>query len=282
MGDPLSISVAIIALIDFTEKVLTIANDIKNARKDLQKVVDGLKSLDYLIKRLDELRKEANEHDSWFRGLLELERTSGTLTSDWRYVPNPKHKPEGALAQLKITMAELHAKLEPHGLNKFHFVQRVRWHWEKDSYAGMLNDIASSRSQISDILDRDHFDLSKHHLKLTEAVKEEGRDTNLQVGELVNYKRRRDDKERRKEDKERRKEEKAEKEAIVRWLSPLENLARQKKLFANSFPTGQWLLDSLAFKHWSTGRPWYLRCYGEAGSGKVSHMISSRVDLSSV
>lgn len=275
MADPLSITVAVIALIDFAEKALTIAHDIKNAIKDLQKVVDGLKSLDYLIKRLDELRKEANEHDPWFQGLLELERASGTLTADWRYVPDPKHKPEGALAQLKITMAELHAKLESHGLRKFHFVQRVRWHWDKDSYAGLLNDIARSRSEISDILDRDHFDLSKHHLKLTEAVKEEGRDTNLQVGELLNYQRKR-------EDKERRKEEKAEKEAIVRWLSPLENLARQKKLFANSFPTVQWLLNSLAFKHWSMGRPWYLRCYGEAGSGKVSHMISSRVDISSV
>lgn len=270
MADPLSISVAIVALIDFTEKILTIANDIKNARKDLQKIVDGLKSLDYLIKRLDERRKGANEHDPWFQGLLELERTSGTLTSDWRYVPNPKHKPEGALAQLKITMAELHAKLEPHGLKKFHFVQRVRWHWDKDSYAGMLNDIARSRSEISDILDQDHFDLSKHHLNVSEAAREEGRDTNLQVGELVNY-------ERKREDKERREEEKVEKEAIEKWLSPLENLARQKKLFANSFPTGQWLLDSLAFKHWSTGRPWYLRCYGEAGSGKVSHANFSRV-----
>lgn len=270
MADPLSISVAIVALIDFTEKILTIANDIKNARKDLQKIVDGLKSLDYLIKRLDERRKGANEHDPWFQGLLELERTSGTLTSDWRYVPNPKHKPEGALAQLKITMAELHAKLEPHGLKKSHFVQRVRWHWDKDSYAGMLNDIARSRSEISDILDQDHFDLSKHHLNVSEAAREEGRDTNLQVGELVNY-------ERKREDKERREEEKVEKEAIEKWLSPLENLARQKKLFANSFPTGQWLLDSLAFKHWSTGRPWYLRCYGEAGSGKVSHANFSRV-----
>lgn len=270
MADPLSISVAIVALIDFTEKILTIANDIKNARKDLQKIVDGLKSLDYLIKRLDERRKGANEHDPWFQGLLELERTSGTLTSDWRYVPNPKHKPEGALAQLKITMAELHAKLEPHGLKKFHFVQRVRWHWDKDSYAGMLNDIARSRSEISDILDQDHFDLSKHHLNVSEAAREEGRDTNLQVGELINY-------ERKREDKERREEEKVEKEAIEKWLSPLENLARQKKLFANSFPTGQWLLDSLAFKHWSTGRPWYLRCYGEAGSGKVSHANFSRV-----
>ncbi len=275
MSDPLSIAVAIVALIDFTEKVLTFANDIKNARKDLQKVVDGLKGLDYLIKRLDERRKGANEHDPWFQGLLELERTSGRLTEDWEYEPNPKHKPEGALAQLKMTMAELHAKLEPRGLKKYHFVQRVRWHWDKDSFAGILSDIARLRSEISDILDQDHFDLSKHHLKVTEAAKIEGENTNRQVGELVNYNRKR-------EDKERREEEKGEKEALEKWLSPLESLARQKELFANSFPTGQWLLDSLAFKHWSAGRPWYLRCYGEAGSGKVSYSKLSRIYVSSI
>ncbi len=263
MADPLSISVAIVALIDFTEKIITIANDIKNAIKELQSIVGGLKSLHYLIQRLDERRKGANEKDPWFRGLLELERTSGKLTADWNYEPNPKYKPEGALAQLKMTMAEIHTKLEPHGLKKYKFVKRIRWHWEKDSFTGLLSDIARSRSEISDILDHDHFDLAKHHLEVAGAAKKEGQDTNQQVGELVDYKRRREDRERRDEDD-------AEKAAIEQWLSPLECLARQKKLFANSFPAGQWLLDSVAFKHWTDGRPWYLRCYGEVGSGKVS------------
>ena len=271
MSDPLSISVALVALLDFTEKVLTIANDIKNARKDLQKIVDGLKSLDYLIKRLEERRKGANNQDPWFKGIVELDRTSGKLTSDWKYVPDPKVKPEGAFAQLKITMAEIHAKLDPHGYKKFHLVQRVRWHWEKDSFAGMLSDIARCRSEISDILDQDHFDLSKHHFAVTEAVQKDGRETNQRVTELVDYERRRGD-------RERREEEEADKAAIQQWLSPLENLARQRKLFANSFPTGEWLLGSVAFKHWTDGRPWYLRCYGEAGSGKVSCCKSSHID----
>ena len=262
--DPLSLSVGIVALIDFTEKLVAIANDIKNAIKDRQKILDGLKSVDYLLKQLDERCKNANEHDPWFRGLLELERTSGTLTANGEYVPNPKYKPEGALARLKMIMADLHAKLEPHGWRKLHFVQRARWHWAKDSFAGMLGDIAKSRSEIHDILYHDHFALSERQLEVTEEVKEQGRDTNLQMAELVTYERRRDD-------KERKEKEEAERAAIEQWLSPLENLARQRKLFANSFPTGQWLLDSLAFKHWATGRPWYLRCYGEAGSGKVSY-----------
>ena len=275
MSDPLSISVAVVALLDFTEKVLTIANDIKNARKELQKIVDGLTSLDYLLKRLEQRRQGANDQDPWYKGIMELERTSGSLTPDWRYIPNPKYKPEGAFARLKMTMAEIHARLEPHGLRKLHMVQRIRWHWEKDSFAGMLSNIATCRSEISDILDQDHFDLAKHHLAVTEAVRKQGSDTNQQVGELVDYKRRRDD-------REQREEEKAEKAAIEQWLSPLENLARQKKLFAESFPTGEWLLDSVAFKHWTDGRPWYLRCYGEAGSGKVSCCKSLYIHRSSV
>lgn len=58
-------------------------------------------------------------------------------------------------------------------------------------------------------------------------------------------------------------------EDIARWLSPLKDQARQKELSTDRCQVGQWLLDSEEFKYWVIGQSWHLRCYGDAGSGKV-------------
>ena len=268
MSDPLSITVACVALIDFTEKLITIGKDFANARQDLQQIKDNLVTIQDILKRIDQRKKGANETDPWFQGILRLERTSGKLSSDWKYEPNSEGKSEGALARLKMNLAKLHGMLEPHGLMKRHFIQRFTWHWYKETFAGMVGDIIICRSEISDILDHDQWELSRHHLQVSEAARQEGGDTHRQVRALVDF-------QKEKKDKKRRDDEEAECARIQQWLSPLEYQATQKTLFANSFPVGQWLLDSLAFKHWSTGRPWYLRCYGDAGSGKVSYRYSS-------
>ena len=64
--------------------------------------------------------------------------------------------------------------------------------------------------------------------------------------------------------------EEKEKQDIVDWLSPLKFASRQQQLIEKCFrPSGQWFIDSEEFVYWSQGRPWQLRCIGDAGSGKV-------------
>lgn len=72
--------------------------------------------------------------------------------------------------------------------------------------------------------------------------------------------------ERREKEKQRQKK-KA--DAVAAWLSPFNFAARQEDIFEASFPIGRWLLDSEYFKIWAAGAPWFLRCYGDAGAGKV-------------
>ena len=63
-------------------------------------------------------------------------------------------------------------------------------------------------------------------------------------------------------------------EKIVEWLSPWEFKNRQEKLFPQCFiDVDEWFLQHEAFEVWkSGGRPWYLRCFGEQGSGKVDFL----------
>lgn len=72
--------------------------------------------------------------------------------------------------------------------------------------------------------------------------------------------------ERREQEKERQKQQKA---AVAAWLSPFNFLTRQRNIFEASFSIGRCLLDPECFKMWAAGAPWYLRCYVDAGAGKV-------------
>ena len=60
-------------------------------------------------------------------------------------------------------------------------------------------------------------------------------------------------------------------ESIEDWLSPCNFKGKQERNFRTCFkPVGQWLLDHPTFRSWAIGgRPWYLRCHGEEGTGKV-------------
>ena len=59
--------------------------------------------------------------------------------------------------------------------------------------------------------------------------------------------------------------------AIAEWLSPCNFKKTQEDHASSCFKrVGQWLLDAETFKSWADGgRPWYLRCHGEQGTGKV-------------
>jgi hypothetical protein len=107
------------------------------------------------------------------------------------------------------------------------------------------------------------------NLRLQRAVKRQVVDTNERV-RMIEDRQRQEQEERERERKDRkRKELEEEKEGIQEWLSPLKDLARQYEISDQCYPLGQWLLDSVAYKQWIQGRPWYLQLNGEAGSGKV-------------
>ena len=56
---------------------------------------------------------------------------------------------------------------------------------------------------------------------------------------------------------------------LIKWLSPLEPHLRQQAIAKDTFPDAyHWLLTSSEYQTWVQGRPWYLWCSGESGTGK--------------
>lgn len=263
--DPLSVSASIVALLDFAEKIIQYATDVYQFSKERQNFLQGLQGVRSIAKRLDERLQKAQQGDTWYEGLRELVATSGKFTDDGRYLADPTLRSEGPLARLYKIMAKLLADLMPSSpVDRLKRLgQRLGWHWDKHKYEGCLKELLRCRDDVNFVLDQDHFALSS-------AIKDDATDTNRQVREINDRMSSWEGSQKRLQEQQRQDEAEREREAIEIWLSPLEFLGRQEELVGQTFPTGQWLVDSVAFKQWVQGKPWYLRCYGPAGSGKVS------------
>lgn len=61
---------------------------------------------------------------------------------------------------------------------------------------------------------------------------------------------------------------------IMGWLSTLDFKTEQEDLLSRSVFIGKWLLKSDEFMRWVKGSRWQLRCYGEAGTGKIRHLVN--------
>ena len=290
--DGLSAAASVIAVLQAADVAIKYTIDFYKSTEDREKLVIELQSFRLMIKMLDDRRSNAQSGDRWCQGILELARTSGSLSAKWEYIPPPYLESEGALARLYKTVAKLMKKLNPdnpaHGMKKLG--HSMKWHWDKDRFQSLFNDITRCREEIRFILDEDNFELLK-------VTREDGRETNIQVKEthvhvkdtsvhvkdthvlvknlsdrMVSF----EDAQKTQEERHRIKEEhkqiekdERERVEIEKWLSPLDFWPRQLELFENAFPTGQCLLDHVAFQHWVAGQPWFLQCYGKPGSGKV-------------
>ena len=262
--DPLSVSASIVALLDFTEKIIQYAKDVYQFSKERQNFLDGLQAIRFIARRLDDRLRKAQQGDTWYDGLRDLITTSGKFTDDGRYISDPINKSEGPLARLYKIMAQLLAELIPSdpGDRLKKLSQRLTWHWDKNKFEGHLKELVRCRDDVNFVLDQDHFALSK-------AIKDDTTDTNRQVKEIHTRMSAVEANQSAQQERQRRDEAELERAAIEKWLSPLEFLGRQDELSGQAFPTGQWLFNSVPFKQWVQGKPWHLRCYGPAGSGKV-------------
>jgi hypothetical protein len=253
----------VISLLDVLKKVGYWVNDTIKADEERQHLLEGLNRLKSIIYRIDERCGNAQPGDAWYEGLHELVRTSGTLTPEGKYQPNPTHGSETSLSKLYMILQELTIELSPVQESKTkRYVQRLRYHWDKNKYEALLRELSRCREEISFILDEDHF-------KISQAIRQDGKETLLQVSEIKSKMTAIEGYQQLQEERFIKQQAEADKSAIEQWLSPLEFLAQQEVIVEQAFGTGKWFLDSLAFQHWVKGKPWHLRVYGVEGSGKV-------------
>lgn len=259
---------SVAAVADSIKKIGAWAADVKVAKEERQKLLDGLQRLRTVINSIDERRKSAKPGDEWYEGLLEMIKSSGTFSSNGEYQRNPNQGPETALSKLYVLLAELSTELAPaQGLKKYE--QRLRYHWDKNKFDGLLRECARCQDQISFLLDHDHFKLSK-------AIREDGRETLTHVSEMHSRMIAIEHSQKRQEErqiKEKEELDRGHKAAFEAWLSPLEFQATQGQIVEQAFGTGKWFFDSLVFRHWVKGKPWHLRVHGVPGSGKVRYSI---------
>jgi hypothetical protein len=260
-----------IAILECIYKIGVWAKDTKIAETERQKLLDGLGRLDSVIKSIEERVEDARAGDEWYEGLLEMIRSSGKLSSDGKYEPNPNQTSETALSRLYVILHELSAELGPaQGWKKYS--QSFHYHWDKNRFEALLREFAKCQKEISFLLDHDHFKLSK-------AIREDGRETLVHVSEIhsrvtaiEHSQKRQEEHQKRQEEqmvKQQDRQDELDREAFEKWLSPIEFQATQEQIIEHAFGTGKWFFDSLIFRHWVKGKPWHLRIHGAPGSGKV-------------
>jgi hypothetical protein len=73
------------------------------------------------------------------------------------------------------------------------------------------------------------------------------------------------------EQKKQKQEAEEEFQKVLYWLSPLDYRAKHERIIEDCYrESGQWFIDNEEFIEWSKGNSFTLRCFADAGSGKVN------------
>lgn len=261
--DPLSISVAVLALIGTATQLKAIIDDTRHSTKEQARLLTEVNGWSILLTQWKDRLKEARAEDEWFKGLIAMAKPDGTVSPAGNFIPNGRYHPDGVFMQLQKAYDELVAELRPeHGLKKFS--KKLKWFWDKKAVNEKVAEIDRLTKLISSILREDDSKRSQTHFKVSQTTNKIVDATDRKVDAID---KRLEKEERIKEQRRRQKE----RDAIVKWLSPLEFYVVQEDTFAKAAPIGQWLLDeSEEFREWVSGpHQWALDCFGPPGVGKV-------------
>ena len=250
MGDPLSITAGIIAVLQFTNEVIEYGLDFAHAPKVVSRLKKDFQSLQQLLDRLKD-RCESTLHahkfsPPWFQGLWEVHR---------RPLRNGSYEYEygGFIWDLRQAIDEAMAKLNPtREWKKREAYQRFTWYFKKDTIKEIQKIIQRYLTAITTTL-------ALKHDETLEEVKDLVKKGNAQLYAIEKH-----------GEKRRKEAEEAEREEITNWLSPFSFIAKRDELLTTSFTqVGEFLWSDERFQAWAEGRPWSLRCIGDLGVGKT-------------
>ena len=140
MGDPLSVTASIIAVLQLTNKVIKHGLDFAHAPKAILSLKEDLKSLQLLLNRLND-RCENGLHGQktsppWLQGLWEVRgpRVDQHGSLVYEYV--------GFVWNLRQAINEAMTKLNPtKEWKKTKAYQKTTWHFRKDTFEEIQNTI---------------------------------------------------------------------------------------------------------------------------------------------
>lgn len=138
MGDPLSVSASIVAVLQLTGTVVQYLNDVKEAPKDRQRILGELSVASGILYLLRDLAERPQYGDAW------------SVTVRSLNVPN------GPLDQFKLALELLTSKLAPvEGLKKMR--KALTWPFQKAEIQSVISMIERQKSIFNLALQNDHM-----------------------------------------------------------------------------------------------------------------------------
>ncbi len=268
MGDPLSVTASIIAVLQLTNDVIKYGLDFANAPKAILSLKEDVQSLQQLLNRLKDRCQNALHGQKtpppWLQGLWEVRGRRLDKNGEWMYEYG------GFIWNLKQAIDEAMAKLNPtKEWKKTETYQRITWHFKKDALEEIQNAIQKCLIRVNTTLalkGDETLDEVKDLVKEGLAQRTELNDRMVAMEKQ--------------EEKRRKEAEEAEREEITNWLSPFSFIAKQDELLTRSFTqVGEFLWSNQCFQAWAEGRPWFLWCIGDLGVGKtvLSSILADRL-----
>jgi hypothetical protein len=148
-----------------------------------------------------------------------------------------------------------------------------------------LEDIRSDSNAINLLLSSDQFDLSRSNNQMLkkaqvvgernastlQTIEKNSEETTITIKQLSSRLKTIESH----EEKMRRQEAEEEFQRVLSWLSPLDYRGKHERIIEGCYrESGQWFIDNEEFVEWSKGNSFTLRCFADAGSGKVSFSMA--------
>ena len=171
--DPLSITAAIVAFLHVTRDIKKWTLEYIHALEERKKISARLGSLEsYILKLRDSLN--GNTNSPWYKDLRQLISECGERTQDGGIRWQPERNPNSPMIRLHENLETLAKMMNPTdkgvkidsstGLGRFHAIgrehwRRFKWHWDKDKFNGLLNEIMKARDDIEAVICLDQIPL---------------------------------------------------------------------------------------------------------------------------
>jgi hypothetical protein len=305
--DPLSVTASTAAVLDLAEKIVKYLIDVKGAVKGRQEYYDRIRVIDPFLSRLKQrlLDAEAASNaraqsgggekttEPWYRSLAKLKPYIDGLENRMKDLSDLVAPRTGL--EMWNDRLKYHWKKEKCAestiVDSLLPLTRLILTLDSGRFDSLLQQIMEYCDLIDKTLQHDQFAVSLSNKASIQAAHDEVKEIKIVTTEILSTGEEthsivknievqnstaftelnkrlqlfevRDQKAQQKENEQ-------ELQNMLTWLCPLSFNAKQQRLVEEAFrPSVQWFLDSEEFVHWCKGRPWPLRCYGNAGSGKV-------------
>ena len=137
--DPLSVTASIVALLEFSAKVIGYLNDVKNGSEDRGNVLSEIASVNCMLYSLQEKAHEHKQNDAWSSTFQSLDVSKGPLD------------------QIRTALESLSSKLAPSSTSLKKVRKAITWPFQKGEIKEILERIERAKALLNLARQNDHM-----------------------------------------------------------------------------------------------------------------------------